>query len=177
MIALDNDIWNELNGGYLSAYNPVKCLMQLYENVDANDSWKELWDELHHQGDVDQASYAAVPHILEIERRAKHFNWNGFALIAVIEQRRPANAAPRAGAIADGYQKTWNSLLTVVANHLSKDWDDILTASILSCVAYSRGQRIIACAALELNERIARDFLAWHQELEDEDIDEYINGG
>ena len=174
MITLDNEIWSELSGGYLSAYNPVQCLTQLYENIDANDSWKELWDELHHQGDVDQASYAAVPHILEIERRAKHFNWNGFALIAVIEQCRPKNVEPRTGAIADGYRKAWDELLEVIANKSQKSWDDVLTTSILSCVAYARGQRVIAYALLEMDERVAKDFVKWHYGFEDEEVGDYI---
>ncbi|HEX8251288.1 MAG TPA: hypothetical protein VF599_24155 [Pyrinomonadaceae bacterium] len=178
MIALDDEIWNKLLGGYQDAYNPVECLTRLYKDADDDEAWKELWEELHHQGDIGQASYAAVPHILEIERRARRFNWNGFALLAVIEQRRPSNDAPGAGEIADGYKKAWDELLEVVASQPQKNWDDNLTTSILSCIAYARGQRAIACAALEMNERVARDFLKWHQELEDDDdLDEFINGG
>ena len=64
MIVLDSKIWNELFG----IYNPVEYLARLYENIDDKEAWKQLWDELHHQGDVWQVSYAAVPHLLEIER-------------------------------------------------------------------------------------------------------------
>jgi hypothetical protein len=172
MISLDNEIWNELLGGYQVAYNPVECLRRLYNDADDDEAWKELWDELHQQGDIEQASYAAVPHILEIERRAARLNWNGFALIAVIEQCRPVNAAPKEGEIADGYKRAWDELLKVIALHPQKAWDDNLTASILSCIAYSRGQRVIARAALEINERAAREFLKLELGLDDEDFNE-----
>ena len=173
MITLNKKIWNELFG----VSNPLEYLMRLYANADDDQAWKELWDKLHHQGDIWQVSYAAVPHLLEIERQAKRFNWNGFALIAVIEQHRPANDEPEIGEIADGYKKAWENLLEVVAKDTQKIWNEILTASILSCIAYSRGQRTIACAALKIeNERIAREFLKWHQEIGDEAVDKYIYG-
>ena len=178
MIALDSEIWNELLGGYQVAYNPVESLIRLYKNTDDDEAWKELWNQLHHQGDIGQASYAAVPHILEIERRAEHFNWNGFALIAVIEHCRQKNEAPEIGEIADGYEKAWEDLLKVIATDTQESWNETLTSSILSCIAFSRGQRALACAAMEIEtERTAKEFLKWHQELEDDDLDEYINGG
>jgi hypothetical protein len=47
--------------------------------------WDELWSELHHQGDVDQASYAAVPWLIEFVRRGSRIEWNALALVATIE--------------------------------------------------------------------------------------------
>ena len=173
MIPLSSDIWKELSGGYGGKYNPVERLTQLYENPHNEAAWTEFWDELHHQNDVGQASYAAVPHILEIESRAEKFNWNGFALIAQIEHCRPTNKPPETGEIADGYRKAWDNLLTVLAKHQHKDWDDTLTSCILSCVAFCSGQRVMAWAALETNDKVARDFLKWHLDLDDEYIDYY----
>jgi hypothetical protein len=173
MIALDNKIWNELFG----VANPLEYLIGLYENPNDDEAWKQLWDDLHHQGDVWQVSYAFVPHLLEIERRAVHFNWNGFALISVIEHCRPNNEEPEIGEIADSYKKAWEDLLKVVATDTQKTWEDTLTASILSCVAFALGQRAIACAAMEIEtERTAKEFLKWHQELGDTEVEEYIKG-
>jgi hypothetical protein len=33
----------------------------LQSNTDSSKAWDELWNELHHQRDVGEASYAAVP--------------------------------------------------------------------------------------------------------------------
>lgn len=173
MIPLSSEIWKELSGGYGGKYNPVERLTQLYENPQNEVAWTEFWDELHHQNDVGQASYAAVPHILEIERRAEKFNWNGFGLIATIEYCRPTNEPPRAGEIADGYKTALDNLLNVVANHQHKNWDDTLTSCILSCLAFSRGQRVIAWAVLEMSDKAAREYLKWQLELDDEYIDYY----
>lgn len=174
MIPLSSEIWKELGGGYRIKYNPVDALKKLYESPHDEAAWHELWNELHHQNDVGQASYAAVPHILEIERRAEKLNWNGFALIAQIEFCRPTNEPPRAGEIADGYKRAWDELLTVVANHQDRDWDGDLTPCILSCIAYSRGQRLLGWAALEMNNKIAPDFLKWALELDDDYIEYYL---
>jgi hypothetical protein len=32
--------------------------------------WNILWDDLHHQGDVGEASYAVVPYLAEYARKA-----------------------------------------------------------------------------------------------------------
>jgi hypothetical protein len=96
-------------------------------------------------------------------------------LLAVIEQRRPLNIAPRAGEIADEYKKAWKDLLKVVATDAQENWNETLTSSILSCIAFSRGQRTLACAAME-TEQTAKKFLKWHQELEDAEVEDYISG-
>src|SRR5687768_7579951 len=174
MIDLKSEILNQPSEDYPMAFNPAEALIRLYNNIDDEEAWKGLWEELHHQGDLWQSSYAAVPHILEIERRASHFNWNGFALIAIIEHCRPKNVQPKVGEIAEAYKKAWHDLPTVIGNHTAHEWDEYLTSSIFSCLAFARGQRAIACAAFELNESVAKDFLKWQLGLEGENLDQYI---
>jgi hypothetical protein len=50
--------------------------------------FEELWNELHHQNDVGEASYAAVPYLLEFARKSEKLDWNVFALISTIELSR-----------------------------------------------------------------------------------------
>jgi hypothetical protein len=50
--------------------------------------WHELWDELHHQGDVGEASYAAVPIIVESYQKRGVIDWNAYAIVAIIELAR-----------------------------------------------------------------------------------------
>jgi hypothetical protein len=57
--------------------------------------WTELWDNLHHQGDVGLASYLAVPQLARIGRLKKLFDWNLLALCNVIEQERHRETNPR----------------------------------------------------------------------------------
>lgn len=52
---------------------------------DGADVWEELWNELHHQGDIGIASYAAVPHIVRISAEVSNRDWNFYGLLATIE--------------------------------------------------------------------------------------------
>jgi hypothetical protein len=61
MLGLDDGKWKTLLGGYRKPYNPVPILQKLKEQGNVEACWEELWNELHHQGDVDLASYASVP--------------------------------------------------------------------------------------------------------------------
>jgi hypothetical protein len=173
MISFDHEVWSEFNSNPEIRSELLECFSRLYENVDDEEMWTKLYEALHYQGEVDQVSYAAVPHILEIERKAQKFNFNGFALIALIEHCRPTNEQPRAGEIADAYKKALDDVLTVVANSPQKDWDDRLTASILACIAFARGQRLKGWVLHELTEPYAKDWILANYNETDESLAHY----
>ena len=90
MLSFDDERWNRLKGGYRTPFDPHPLLRKL-ENGEQNPAvWHELWGELHHQGDVGEASYAAVPHIVEIHRKSGVVDWNPYAIVACIESARTA---------------------------------------------------------------------------------------
>ena len=53
---LNDPRWKELEGGYRGSYCdasvPLRRLEQATTITEANEIYKELWDELHHQGDI-----------------------------------------------------------------------------------------------------------------------------
>src|SRR5271169_2165056 len=77
--------WDGLLGGYRVPYDPRPALRALYGR-DA--PWAELWQELHHQGDVGVASYASVPHIVAAYAQFATPDWNAYALVGAIELAR-----------------------------------------------------------------------------------------
>ena len=77
-----------------TAFDPRPSLRNLESNVHAKEAWHELWEELHHQGDVGEASYAAVPHLVRIHGKRKMAGWNTYALVAVIEMARGKGKNP-----------------------------------------------------------------------------------
>jgi hypothetical protein len=77
------------------AFDPRLALQNLESNVHVKEAWRELWEELHHQGDVGEASYAAVPHIVRIHRKRRLDYWNTYALVAIIELARQRGACQR----------------------------------------------------------------------------------
>jgi hypothetical protein len=61
MLSLEDRKWQEFHGGYRVSYDASVALRSIQDGIDV---WDELWEELHHQGDVDIASYASVPQLV-----------------------------------------------------------------------------------------------------------------
>lgn len=91
MISLDDDKWKEFSGGYRVPYDASIALRAMEGGAD---EWDELWEELHHQGDVGVASYAVVPHLVRIASGATNRDWNFYALVATIEIERHRKGNP-----------------------------------------------------------------------------------
>jgi hypothetical protein len=91
MLSLTDPRWRSLKGGYRRVYDASGALRRLEEG---HDVWDELWEELHHQGDVGEASYAAVPQLVRISRDGGHRDWNLYALVARIEIERHRKSNP-----------------------------------------------------------------------------------
>jgi hypothetical protein len=94
MLRFDDERWTKFFGGYRTAFDARPPLRNLESNVQVKEAWHELWEELHHQGDVGEASYAAVPHIVRIHRERGLDDWNTYALVAVIELARGKGKNP-----------------------------------------------------------------------------------
>jgi hypothetical protein len=72
-IHLANDVWARLLSGYRVPYDPLRNLARR-EDVAA--AWNELWNELHHQGNIGEASFAALPHLVRIHEARGLADWN-----------------------------------------------------------------------------------------------------
>ena len=58
--------WEGLEGGYRIPYDPRPVLSKLASGLEVDHAWDELWNELHHQGDVGEASFAAVTALVDL---------------------------------------------------------------------------------------------------------------
>ena len=158
MLPLDDSRWKTLAGGYRVPYDVSVPLRALFERGASKELWDELWQGLHHRGDVGPASYAAVSHLLEFARRSPRLDWNVFGLIAVIELQRPSNPGVP-GFLAAGYLRAIKELPAVVGSHPQLKWDGVLTRHIVCCVALARGQRALARVYLEMGPDAAQRWL------------------
>jgi hypothetical protein len=66
-VKYDDPRWRALKGGYREIYDPTPALARLESGVALGEAWEELWNELHHQGDVGEASYTVVPGLVETQ--------------------------------------------------------------------------------------------------------------
>ncbi|MER8479923.1 hypothetical protein [Mesorhizobium sp. M1163] len=88
MSILEDKRCSNLIGGYKTIYDPRPALRALALQYGNKSIWDELWNELHHQGDVGDASYAAVVEIAHISEGHAPAYWGAYGLAATIEEAR-----------------------------------------------------------------------------------------
>ena len=91
---MDDKRWAELKGGYRMPFDPRPLLVKIEINDNAEEAWCELWGELYHQGDVGEASFAAVPQLVRIYRTRGTVDWNTYAIAGMIELARHEGKNP-----------------------------------------------------------------------------------
>jgi hypothetical protein len=143
MLALDDNRWTTLAGGYRTPLDPRALLSKLESGQDAPAVWRELWNELHHQGDVGEASYAAVPHLVDISRRRRKLDWNTYAMVAIIELARMEGSNPALpNWLESGYFRAIQELAEIGAGEVLRAEDPDTVRAILSVIAIAKGLRV-----------------------------------
>ena len=153
MLDLTDARWTELQGGYRVPYDPRPALAKLEHGHDVAEAWDELWQELHHQGDVGTVSYAAVPHLLRVHKARGVPDWNTFALAGFIEQVRLANGNPEVPAwLRDGYDMAWKDIVGMALADLARSEDPTFVRSAIGVIAMARRLRRIGEVLLDFTE-------------------------
>ena len=142
MLSLDDPRWANLTGGYKVLFDPRPLLVQLQTTRDTAKIWLTLWEELHHQGDVGEASYAAVPQLVRIYRNRGVVDWNTYAIVAIIESARTERQNPRIPEwLEEEYFCAIRELAETGATEIFKAEDMDTVRAILSEIAIARGLR------------------------------------
>ena len=148
--------WAELEGGYRLPYDPRPALLAVEAGTGP---WDELWEELHHQGDVGLASYAAIPLLADMVERAAVPDWNPFALAAIIDEaRRDARNPGLPPWLAAQYERAWERLFAIAQNLLPAAADDNMISSLFAVLAIGKERPMLARMAL-LTEAERREML------------------
>ena len=157
---LADERWAGLLGGYRIPYDPRKALRLLERGEDVAGAWNELWNELHHQGDIGEASFAAVPYLLRIHEHRSVPDWNTYALAATIELARDNASNPKLPAdLQQSYEYAWMRLIEIGLRELHLANDITLISSIIGVLAIGKGQRTLGGFAIELTEDERRELL------------------
>jgi hypothetical protein len=145
MLSLDDERWQTLAGGYRVPFDPRPQLSKLAANHDTKAAWHALWEGLHHQGDVGEASYAAVPHLVQIYRQRGVVEWNTYAIVAVIELARDSGKNPEVPEwLKEDYLQAIRVLAEAGAAELLKAKNSEDIQAILSILAIAAGARMHA---------------------------------
>lgn len=163
-LALDDPRWDELEGGYRRiAYDASKALKRLQEATNIKETqeiYQELWDGLHHQGDVGPASYYAVPHMVRISKETGLIDWNVLGLVSLIEIQRHKNNPRIPQALYPNYCNALSELSGLATSILSEDLDLSTTSAVLAAIAIAKGQIKLGNAIQNLDsEDVLDEFL------------------
>ena len=165
MLSLDDPKWSDLLGGYKTPYDPSHALRSL-EN--GEDSWGELWEQLHHQGDVGEASYAAIPHIVRIARSLPSCDWNFYGLVSTIEIERHRKCNPPIPDwLAPAYADAIRDLLELALRDLPRVDNPDTVRSIFGAIALAKGDLKLGALISHSDESEIDEILdhydAWHE--------------
>jgi hypothetical protein len=142
MLSLNDNRWLNLEGGYRTRFDPRPQLSKLDTNNDTKSAWHDLWEGLHHQGDVGEASYAAIPYLVQIYRKSAVIDWNTYALVAVIELARDGGTNPEVPKwLEEDYFQAIRDLAEVGAVEVLHTKNPEEIRAILSILAISAGAR------------------------------------
>lgn len=122
--------------------------MEAWLSGDGQQAADVLWERLYHQGTIGTASYAAIPELVRLVDEMAEPDWNGYALIASIEEGRLAGGPPMPADLKDGYAAAWEKILPLAPNRLAEANDDPLVRSLIAVVAHAKDQHSLAALAL-----------------------------
>jgi hypothetical protein len=164
MLSLDDPKWKELRGGYKVSYDVSEPLRRLERG---EDTWKQLWEELHHQGDLGEASYAAIPQLVRIAANLQRRDWQFYGLVALIEfeRHRPTNP-PMPDWLQSDYRRAWAEVLEVAlldleSTYVSRDTDTI--REILAVIALAKDCLALGAMLSILDDQEVTDYLESHR--------------
>jgi hypothetical protein len=166
MLALDSPRWHELTHAYGDASDIPALLRQLSDlpaSVGRDEPWFSLWSALAHQGDVYSASFAAVPHVIEaLASNPMAADSTYFQFPAWVESCRAERHVDIPDDLREPYFKALSTLPRLVAAASDRPWDDEdLLPCALAAIAAAKGEPLVAQAVLELDAKVAREFLDW----------------
>ena len=140
---MDDERWVRLKGGYRMPIDARILIENLESGVDDAAAWDALWEELHHQGDVGEASYATVPHLVRIYRESGTIDWRTYAIVSTIELARTESGNPEIpGWMNVDYFQALYDLAELGTEQILKASDETTSTSILGLIAIAKNLRV-----------------------------------
>ncbi|HEV2150471.1 MAG TPA: hypothetical protein VGR37_23930 [Longimicrobiaceae bacterium] len=169
MLDLDSPRWGELMHAYGSAHNLPDVLRQVQTELSADvqpdedeperaleSAWFELASAICPMGEVNPASFAAVPHIValaakyDIEIRAQLLQ-----LVARVEAGRHRPGAPSVpDDLEQAYRASISRIPHLVAARAGDEWDPTTAQALAGILLVAKGHPQLGMAVIELSEEL-----------------------
>lgn len=140
--------WSLLTDSNGDNYDP-RIAFDAITGGNADMGYDELWQRVHHQGDVGTAAYAVVPQLVGVMANSTEPDWRAYALIATIEERRMVEGNPSIPDwLAQSYDMAMREIIPTALVHLRVANGDAEVRSVLAVLAHAKGQPTIGAIAL-----------------------------
>jgi hypothetical protein len=151
MMNLDGPNFLELKNGYRDRYDLRPLVKRFSEGDNTESCWEEVWNELHHQGDVDTASFAFLPFAVEIYRnRSRGFDIYLYAATLQYGAGRGTNpVVPDWMSIE--YGKALESLFEMAVLDLRSGLQPIMVRPVLAYLASYSGAPHVGDALMNMD--------------------------
>ena len=160
VIDLDDPRWESLKGGYGAPYDPRPVLARIRRAGASHESWDELCNELHHQGDIGDAAYAAIVVLVDIAMSGRDLGAYLFGLASTIEvERHRKTNPPLPGWLEREYRTAWKHLAELAVQVLRKPPDAGTFLVAMAVVALERRRLKLGALILDLDDSELEDVL------------------
>jgi len=150
---MNDERWVGLEGGYRVPFDPRTLLVHLRLAPEDAVLWSELIEGLYHQGDVGEASYAAVPVMVSFGVELERMPWQMLALVASIEMARNQGENPDVpGWLAEEYGAALSTLAEECMKRLPEIEGEEAARGMLCILALWKGFSIYARVLGEYSE-------------------------
>ena len=155
MIPLDSPRWRELRQAYGSAEDIPRLLehLPLVDDDGRRELWLGLWGTLCRRGDVYDASYAAVPHLVAFAAtRPAAERARALHLVGAVEvgRRLAPGAPPLSPDLADAYHAALAEVPALVAGCAGEEWDADTAQVLAATIAIAKGYPRMGNVALHI---------------------------
>lgn len=166
MLDITADQWNNMNGGYKTPYNPSYIFELLSKDICSVEAWDLTWENLHHQGDIGEASYAIIPKLVDLYKESQSTDCQLYSYVSLIIQESHRKSNPKIPDwLIEDFSKSLSSLFEMALSDLkisdNKDW----TISIVGFILAYKGLIKDSAAIISLDqseiEEILEEKLDW----------------
>jgi hypothetical protein len=148
-------------GGYKQiTYDVIPLIHQLLREGTSHSLWKRIWADLHHQGDVGEATYAFVPYLVEYQGRQRELDEQIFQFCVVVDLALPEGSNPPIPPELElPYAIALRKLPAIGTDLMRRGCSQEVLMGIAAATALAAGNRVLARAYLEFGRAAALSFL------------------